>query len=307
MKDFRSSAKQRRLVTTLTAAFAAYVSSAAAVNAAPQSALDPYAAIQAPTAAQVAAAKAAKAKGGMKFGLPMLNKKQAAAKAPAAAPTELTDSNQTYVTTPGGKAKAVKTNAVANTNSSSTQVADSAVSGAPSEKSGGMLGGIKNITGNCHKSIKAATSGMVNGTKKMGSACASGAKASGSLVAKGAGAVGAGMKSTGEKMKDGTQATWGKISSIGKGSKQSPMQQATLAGAGKPAQNDLGSTTVSNNNSNGGQANTTVAEKAPTNETPVGVEVGSGNGGKFSQLTKKLWPLGKKQTQGIAGKGSGAL
>lgn len=305
MKDFRSSAKQRRLVSTLTAAIAAYVSSVAVANAAPQSALDPYAAIQAPTAAQVAAAKAAKAKGGIKFGLPMLNKKQAAAKAPAAAPTELTDSNQTYVTTPGGKTKAVKTNAVANTNSSSTQVADSAVSGAPAEKPGGMLGGIKNITGNCHKSIKAATSGMVSGTKKVGSACATGAKASGSFVAKGAGAVGAGMKSTGEKMKDGTQATWGKISSIGKGSKQSPMQQATLAGAGKPAQNDLGSTTVSNGN--GGQANTTVAEKAPTNETPVGIEVGSGNGGKFAQLTKKLWPLGKKQPQGIAGKGNGAL
>lgn len=302
MKDFRSSAKQRRLVSTLTAVCAAYVSSVAVANAAPQSALDPYASIQAPTAAQLAAAKAAKAKGGIKFGLPMLNKKQAAAKAPASTPTELTESNQTYVTTPGGKSKAVKSNPVANNANSTTQVADSAVSGAAADKSSGMLGGIKNITGNCHKSIKAATSGMVSGTKKMGSACATGAKASGTFVAKGAGMVGAGVKSTSEKMKDGTQATWGKISSLGKGGKQSPMQQATLAGA-KLTQTDLGSSANANSGAAAATQTNTAVEKTATNETPVGIEVSSG-GGKLSKL-KKMWPLGKKQP--IAQKGNGAL
>lgn len=305
MKDFRSSAKQRRLVSTLTAVCAAYVSSVAVANAAPQSALDPYASIQAPTAAQLAAAKAAKAKGGMKFGLPMLNKKQAAAKAPASAPTELTETTQTYVTTPGGKSKAVKSSPVANNANSTTQVADSAVSGAATEKSSGMLGGIKNITGNCHKSIKAATSGMVSGTKKMGSACATGAKASGSLVAKGAGMVGAGVKSTSEKMKDGTQATWGKLSSLGKGGgKQSPMQQATLAGA-KLTQTDLGNSANANTGAATATQTNTAAEKTATNETPVGIETGS-SGGKFSKLNlKKMWPLGKKQP--IAQKGNGSL
>ncbi len=54
------------------------------------------------------------------------------------------------------------------------------------------------------KTIKGATSGMVNGSKKVGSGIASGAKASGNFFAKGASMVGNGFKATGEKIKDGS-------------------------------------------------------------------------------------------------------
>lgn len=219
MKVIASSARK----TLFVAVIGAYTLSVNAAHANPQSALDPYASISAPTAESQAAARA-KAKNS-KFGIPNLGLGLGKKKAEPAAKTavEPVNTTQTMVSTPGGKSKAVKSSELAA--DTTTKVTDTALSDAPKDQGGGggMLGGLKTISEGCSKTFKAATSGVVSGTKKVGSGIAGGAKASGSLVAKSAGLVGAGMKSTGEKVKAGTGAMGEKMAvipqTIGKGFK----------------------------------------------------------------------------------------
>lgn len=218
MKVIASSARK----TLFVAVIGAYTLSVNIAHANPQSALDPYASISAPTAESQAAARA-KAKNS-KFGIPNLGLGLGKKKAEPAAKTavEPVNTTQTMVSTPGGKSKAVKTEVATDT---TTKVTDTALSDVPKDQGGGggMLGGLKTISEGCSKTLKAATSGVVSGTKKVGSGIAGGAKASGSLVAKSAGLVGAGMKTTGEKVKAGTGAMGEKMAvipqTIGKGFK----------------------------------------------------------------------------------------
>lgn len=106
------------------------------------------------------------------------------------------------------------------------------------DSSGGIMGGVKDIGSSCSRTVKAAGSGIVNstkaagskiaaggkfvtggiasGTKKIGGGIANGAHKSGEFLAKGAKAIGSGFKTTGEKMKDGTQAMGSKVASLPK-------------------------------------------------------------------------------------------
>ncbi|HEY9785088.1 MAG TPA: hypothetical protein V6D17_06775 [Candidatus Obscuribacterales bacterium] len=102
----------------------------------------------------------------------------------------------------------------------------------------GLLSGVKQIQSGCASTVKAAGSSIVNstkaatnkvvaggkyvgngiasGTKKIGGGIATGAKASSDYLVKGAKVIGKGFKTTGEKMKDGTQAVGSKVAALPK-------------------------------------------------------------------------------------------
>lgn len=100
-------------------------------------------------------------------------------------------------------------------------------------KAGGIISGVNAkfkaagsgiIDGTKHAGAKITTvfggsgkqmgDGLSNGTKKVGSTIANGAKASGGYFMKGARVIGHGLKSTGEKMKEGTSAVGSKVAGL---------------------------------------------------------------------------------------------
>jgi hypothetical protein len=285
------SAKKTIIVTTV----AAYTLSLGAAFANPQSALDPYASVQAPTAESQAAAKAKKAQ--KKFGLPLVSlgkKKPVETKKTAPQNNDL-NTTQTIVSTPGAKSKTIKHSEVAElAPEPSTKVSETT-----KEKigeaggGGGMMDGLKTISTGCGKTFKAATSGVVSGTMKVGSGIAGGAKASGSFLAKGmkstgdalksgTGVVGEKLMSTGSAVKDGTQTTFGKLAGIGK---KSPMQKTA------------GMNTQTADLSTSGSAAPLITKKenqltpSPIANTPIGAQSGPSGLSKF-----KIWGFKNKQT-----------
>lgn len=284
MKDFKSRSKSKFVAAAVVGVCAASTSIA---HAGPQSALDPYAAISAPSYSGEYQEK--KKKPG-KFGLPMLGKKKEATPEPVKETVDASVNTTTYVTGPGAKGKSVKQSATAQA-PSSTKVEKAS---APQEK-GGMLGGIKALSEKSSNTFKAAASGMLNGTKagasvmlngtkKVGSGIATGAKASGEVIAKGAGAMGEGIKTTGSKVKDGTQSTFGKIAGIGHKSDKSPMQQATAASKGAQSEDLIAKDKVK----------APAVAAAPVKETPVVEEKKASKlniAAKFPKI--KMWKFGK--------------
>lgn len=286
MKDFKSRSKSKFVAVAVVGACAA---SASIAHAGPQSALDPYAAISAPS---YKGEYQEKKKSG-KFGLPMLGKKKAAIPEPVKETVDASVNTTTYVTGPGVKGKSVKQTAAAPT-PTTTKVEKTSVAAEPK---GGMLGGIKALSEKSSNTFKAAASGvlngtkagasvMLNGTKKVGSGIATGAKASGEVIAKGAGAMGEGIKTTGSKVKDGTQSTFGKIAGIAHKSDKSPMQQASLASKGAQAEDLMAKDKP--------KAAAPAVATAPVKETPVVEEKKSSKlniAAKFPKI--KMWKFDK--------------
>lgn len=287
-----ASAKKTIIVTTV----AAYTVSLGAAFANPQSALDPYASVQAPTAESQAAAKAKKAQ--KKFGIPLVSmgkKKPVETRKPAPQSNDL-NTTQTIVSTPGAKSKTIRHSEVAElAPEPSTKVSDTTKEkiGEAGGGGGGMMDGLKTISTGCGKTFKAATSGVVSGTMKVGSGIAGGAKASGSFIAKGmkstgealksgTGVVGEKLMSTGSAVKDGTQSTFGKLAGLGK---KSPMQKTA------------GMNTQTADLSTSGSSAPLITKKenqltpSPIANTPIGGQSGPSGLSKF-----KIWGFKNKQT-----------
>lgn len=198
------SVSKRFVPMCLTGLFVAGIGQAA--YAGPQSLLDPYASVSAPSKLYDPNEKKPR-----KLGLPSMRK--GAAK-PKAQPTQTAqaETETTFVTNPGGgkgkqQAKAVASKPVETT----TQVTETATpapkTASAKDAKGGMLDGIKNAT-------KSSTGAVMNGTKKMGSGIATGAKASGEVFVKGANFVGSGFKATGSAIKEGTSGVAEKVANV---------------------------------------------------------------------------------------------
>lgn len=199
------SVSKRFVPMCLTGLFVAGIGQAA--YAGPQSLLDPYASVPAPSKLYDPNEKKPR-----KLGLPSMRKGAAKAKAQPTQ-TAQAETETTFVTNPGGgkgkkQPKAVASKPVETT----TEVTETAAPAAPKTASvkddkGGMLDGIKNAT-------KSSTGAVMNGTKKMGSGIANGAKASGGVFVKGANFVGSGFKATGSAIKEGTSGMAEKVANV---------------------------------------------------------------------------------------------
>jgi hypothetical protein len=319
------SVSKRFVPMCLTGLFVAGIGQAA--YAGPQSLLDPYASVSAPSKLYDPNEKKPR-----KLGLPSMRK--GAAK-PKAQPTQAAqaETETTFVTNPGGgkgkqQAKAVASKPVETT----TQVTETATpapkTASAKDAKGGMLDGIKNAT-------KSSTGAVVNGTKKMGSGIANGAKASGEVFVKGANFVGSGFKATGSAIKEGTSGVAEKVANVNvpnplkrnkKGSLTKQTSQiASKQEIGKPqsaqqtgsnalenSQNDL--TAAGSDLTNGETINQTQLSEAKPKKEGKGALAGlSQMGGNMTKSISKLNPFnfGKKnaspadaagQEQPIAGK-----
>lgn len=185
------------------------ISSCGAVYAGPQSLLDPYASVQAPSnkakATKPSAPKNESPKGPARSALSSLESEDSAKQEEQAEKPSKTKAEK--------KEKKEKNSAPA----SASQKPENSDG---SEK--GVVSGIKDIQSSYVKTFKAAGSGLVNGTKaagakmadgtkKMRDGVAHGAKSSGQVFMKGARAIGHGFKLPGSKAKDGASSAGSKV------------------------------------------------------------------------------------------------
>ena len=170
------------------------------VCAGPQSLLDPYASIQAPSS---------KTKGSK-------SSSKSEAKKASNTHSELSSSEGEEEKPAQKEAKPLKTKGKDKELSSSKPPGEGKAlkpSHATGSSDTGVLSGIGDIKNSYVKTFKAAGSGIVNGTKAVGSKVAGGTKKMRDGVASGAQAIGHGFKLTGGKVKNGASSVGNKVAS----------------------------------------------------------------------------------------------
>lgn len=207
------------------------ISSCEAVYAGPQSLLDPYASVQAPSnkakATKPSAPKNESPKGPARSALSSLEsddsaKQEEQAEKPSKTKAEKKEKKEKKEK---DSAPAVASQKPENSNGS--------------EK--GVVSGIKDIHSSYVKTFKAAGSGLVNGTKaagakmadgtkKMRDGVAHGAKSSGQVFMKGARAIGHGFKLPGSKAKDGASSAGSKVAAAPKKANHEAKADTVTAG-----------------------------------------------------------------------------